>query len=252
MQQALHRPITPLDLLAQLQESENHGLERIGKKRIFAKNDFIFKAGQSDLNVYILNRGRVKIFGSSKAGRDVLLWFCIAGEVFGLAECLEEKPRLIYARAAEPCEILCVAQTQFFEYVASQPQIAFCLMKILAVRMRELGQRFLSLANGNIQMEIAQLLIRLGATHGRLAGPHIRMGIPLTEQDIADMVGSSRQGVSTCLAKMKRAGIIDISKHILTVKKQEELHQIAKGSEGIIALEDRPPQCAWRSAQSVG
>jgi len=213
-------------------------------------HEFIFKAGENDLNVYVLNRGRVKLFGSSTEGRDVLLWFSIAGEIFGIAECLQEKPRQIYARAAEPCEVLCIANTQFKEWLATRPEIAFRLMKIMAVRMRELGQRFLSLANGNIQMEIAQLLIRLGASYGRLAGHHIHMGIPLTEQDIADMVGSSRQGVSTCLAKMKREGTIDIVKHFLIIKKLENLHQIAQGTGLSVAVERRVSRRGWQGAQS--
>lgn len=249
--ECLHPPLDiQLNFLAQLSDTEKEHLYRIGKKRVFAKNDFVFKAGHNDLNVYVLIRGRVKLYGSSTEGRDVLLWFSIAGEIFGMAECLQGGPRQVYALAAEPSEILCIARAQFQEWLNDQPEIAFRLMKILAARMRELGQRFLSLANGNIQMEIAQLLIRLGASYGRLAGQHVHMGIPLTEQDIADMVGSSRQGVSTCLAKMKREGTIDIAKHFMVIKKQEDLHQIASGSAGVVTVERRSSRRAWLRAQS--
>lgn len=248
MEQLLQRTDASLDFLAQLRDTEKEHLYRIGKKRVFAKNDFVFKAGESDLNVYVLDRGRVKLYGSSAEGRDVLLWFSIAGEIFGLSECLQEKPRQIYALAAEPCEVLCITHAQFKEWLGSQPEIALHLMRIMAVRMRELGQRFLSLANGNIRMEIAQLLIRLGASYGRLAGHHIHIGIPLTEQDIADMVGSSRQGVSTCLARMKREGTINIDKHFLVIKKQEHLLQIATGPDRVV--ERRTGRRAWQGAHS--
>jgi len=100
-------------------------------------------------------------------------------------------------------------------------------------------------------MEVAQLLIRLGATYGRLAGHHVHLGIPLTEQDIADMVGSSRQGVSTCLAKMKREGTIDIVKHFLIIKKQKALHQVANGPDEMVAVERRTSRRGWRGAQSA-
>lgn len=252
MQQLQPRADTSLDFLAQLQDPDKEHLYRIGKKRVFAKNDFVFKAGENDLNVYVLNRGRVKLFGSSMEGRDVLLWFSLTGEIFGMAECLQESSRQIYARAAEPSEVLCIAHTQFKEWLTARPEIAFKLMKIMAVRMRELGQRFLSLANGNIQMEIAQLLIRLGASYGRLAGYHIHVGIPLTEQDIADMVGSSRQGVSTCLAKMKREGTIDIVKHFLIIKKPDDLMKIAKGPARLVGVERRRNPRPWQGALSRG
>ena len=217
------------DFLGYLEEADKNELYRIGKRRAFAKNDFIFKAGEEDLNVWVVIRGRVKLFGSSAQGRDVLLWFTLAGEIFGLAECLQEGPRQIHARAAEKCETLSVAHTEFKEWLSLRPDVAYYLMKIMAMRMRELGQRFLSLANGSVQMEIAQLLLRLSASYGKLAGQHIHVSIPLTVQDIADMAGASRQGVSTCLAEMKRQGIIDSVRHFMIIKKLDYLQQIANG-----------------------
>lgn len=250
MEQLQKRVCAPLDFLEQLQEADKKELHSLGKIRSFAKNDFLFKVSENDFNVYVLKSGRVKIFVSSAEGRDVVLWFAIAGEIFGMAESLQEKPRLIYARAAEPCEVLCIARAQFKEWLATRPEVAFNLMKIMAMRMRELGQRFLSLASGNIQIEIAQLLVRLGASHGRLAGQHIHMGIPLTEQDIADMVGTTRQGVSTCLAQMKRQGIVDTQRHFLIIKQPEGLQQIAEGLRGMPAIEPRTNKLAWLNSAS--
>ena len=247
MEQLQNRVNTPLDFLAQLQDPDKDELYRIGKRRIFAKNDFIFKTGENDLNVWVIIRGRVKLFGSSAQGRDVLFWFSLVGEIFGLAESLQERPRLIYARAAEECEVLSVAHIPFKEWLSIRPEATYSLMKIMALRMRELGQRFLSLANGNIQMEVAQLLVRLGASYGKLAGQCIRMGIPLTEQDIADMVGASRQGVSTCLAEMKRQGIVDSEHHFLIIKKLENLHQIANGERETVTAERRANKRGWQS-----
>ncbi len=250
MEQLKERVATPLDFLAQLQATDKNELERLGKTRTFAKGDFLFKAGENDSNVYVLKRGRVKLFGSSAEGRDLVLWFSIAGEIFGLAESLQETPRVIYARAAEPCEVLCIARPQFKEWLAVRPDVAFSLIGIMALRMRELGQRLLSLANGNIQMEIAQLVVRLGATYGRSSGQYIHMDIPLTEQDIADMVGTTRQGVSTCLAELKRQGIVESERHFLIIKKPEDLRQIAAGLGGMSTIERRKSKRGWPNRAS--
>lgn len=230
MEQPIKRVDDSRNFLAQLQVADRDALYSIGKRRSFAKNDFIFKAGETDLNIWVLQSGRVKLFGSSAQGREVLLSFILAGEIFGLAECFQEQPRLIYASAAEACEGVSISHTQFKEWLSGRPEIACVLMKIMASRMREIGQRFLSLANGNIQMGVAQLMLRLGATYGDQVGPHIHVNsIPLTVQDIADMVGASRQSVSTCLAEMKRQGIVDCVRHIMIIKQWENLHQIANG-----------------------
>lgn len=250
MEQFQKRVCASLDFMGQLQEADKNELHSLGKIRTFGKNDFIFKASGIDFNVYIPKSGRVKIFISSAAGRDVVMWFAVAGEIFGLAESLQEKPRQIYARAAEPCEVLCIAHTQFKEWLATHPDISFSLMKIMAARMRELGQRFLSLASGNIQVEIAQLLVRLGVSHGHSAGAHTHMGIPLTEQDIADMVGTTRQGVSTCLAQMKRQGIVDTERRFLIIKQPDGLQQIAEGMRDMPAIERRTNKRVWLNSAS--
>lgn len=216
-----------LDFLAQLSEPDKNELHRIGHKKTFAKNDFVFKAGDNDSNVWILTSGRVKIFKSSAQGRDILLWFALAGDIFGMAECMQERERMVYALAAEETGAISISHAKFKEWVYVRPEISYMLMKIVTVRMREIGQRFLSLANGNIQMEIAQLLLRLGSSYGKLVGTDLYIGIPLIEQDIADMAGTSRQGVSSCLANMKRHGIIDCERRFMVIKKLDHLKQMA-------------------------
>lgn len=230
MDQTINRFDDSRNFISQLYDADLDALYSLGKRFSFAKNDFIFKAGETDLNIWVLQSGRVKLFGSSVHGREVLLSFVLAGEIFGLAECLQEQPRLIYASAAEACEGVSIPHTQFKEWLGGRPEIACVLMKILAWRMREYGQRFLSLANGNIKMGVAQLMVRLGATYGEQVGPHIHVNsFPLTVQDIADMVGASRQSVSTCLAEMKREGILDCVRHIMIIKQEARLQQIANG-----------------------
>lgn len=235
-----HTPIgAHINFLTQLTAIDKNELNRIGKTRSYAKNDFIFTAGEIDVNICVLLRGRVKIFSSSAEGRDSLLWFSLEGEIFCLAECLQNKPRLISAQAIVPCDVLFIERSKFATWLISRPETAISLLKIMAQRILDIGQRFLSLANGNVQREIAQLLIHLGNTHGVLTGNHIQIGIPLTEQDIADMVGARRQGVSTYLAEMKRQDIIEIIRHFVVIKRAALLRQIADGTYSITVVERR-------------
>lgn len=230
MDQLRIRTDASLDFLGQLIDSERALLFRLGKRRVFAKKEYIFKAGQTEQTVYVVIRGCVKISGSTAEGRNVLLWFSISGEILGLAGSLQLQPQLIYALAVGPCEVLCIPQLHFEEWLRTRPDIAISLIRILAARVREFGRRFLAtLASGNILVEIAQLLIQMGETYGVPDGRHVCIAIPLTEQDIADMIGASRQGVSSCLAKMKRAGKIGVMKRYLTIKDSAYLHSIANG-----------------------
>lgn len=215
-----------INFLAQLTASDKNELCRIGYKKTFAKNEFIFKTGDKDSNIWLLTRGRVKIFMSSAQGRDILLWFALAGSIFGLGASAEQT-RIANALTSEEVDAICIPLTKFKEWVSIRPEISYLLTKIVSARMYEIGQRFLSLANGNIQLEIAQLLLRLGSSYGKQVGTELHIDVPLTVQDIADMAGSSRQGVSSCLANMKRHGIIDISHHFFILKRLDKLKRLA-------------------------
>lgn len=235
-----------LDFSAQLTDSDKSELYRIGHKRTFAKNDFIFRAGDFDANIWILTQGRVKIYKSSAQGRDLLLWFTTPGDIFGVAECMHERSRLVNARAAESSELLSVSHAKFKEWVIARPKISYYLMQIVAGRLRDIGQRFLSRTNGNIQMEIAQLLLSLGIRYGTQVGSDIHIGIPLTEQDIADMAGISRQGVSSFLAVIKRKGIIDCERRFIIIKEWDQLKQIT--NEQI----DTKTDTKWMNKTNIG
>ena len=216
-----------INFLAQLTTSDKSELYRIGYKKTFAKNEFIFKAGDKDSNIWLLTSGRVKIFMSSVQGRDILLWFALAGSIFGLGASEPEQTRIVNALTSEEVDAICISLTKFKEWVSIRPEISYLLTKIVSARMNEIGQRFLSLANGNIQLEIAELLLRLGSNYGTQVGTELHIDVPLTVQDIADMAGSSRQGVSSCLANMKRHGIIDISHHFFILKRLDKLKRLA-------------------------
>ena len=216
-----------INFLAQLTASDKNELYLIGYKKSFAKNEFIFKAGDTDSNIWILTRGRVKIFMCSVQGRDILLWFALAGSIFGLAASAPEQSRIASALTSEEADAICISLIKFKEWVSVRPKVSYLLTEIVSARMNEIGQRFLSLANGNIQLVIAQLLLRLGSNYGKQIGTELHIDIPLTVQDIADMAGSSRQGVSSCLANMKRYGIIDIVHHFFILKRLNKLKRLA-------------------------
>ena len=131
-----------LDFLSQLTRQDKNELYLIGRKRIFEKNDYIFKAGDSDSNVWILTRGRVKVYKSSAKGRHILLWFALSGDIFGMAECMQGRTRMVYARAAEATEGISIQHDQFKKWVSAHPEIAYIIMKLVTIRMREIGQRF--------------------------------------------------------------------------------------------------------------
>lgn len=213
----------PTDFVQQMSPAELAALEALGRHERYARGDFVFRAGGPGKSVYFLRSGRVKIFQPSAPGREVILWFCLPGEIFGLAEVARGGGRSVSAMACEPCEVLCVPQEQFKSFVETWPRIAMLSMQVLSSRLRVLGDMHANLVSDDADTRIAKLILRLAARHGVRRGNELWLSLPLTHQEIADMVGATRQTVTSCLGNLKRRGVLAIDNHRLVIESEELL-----------------------------
>jgi CRP-like cAMP-binding protein len=219
----MHTTPAPTDFLHHLGPPELSELEALGRREHYARGDFVFSAGGAGRNVYFLRNGRVKIYQPCDSGRDVILWFCLPGEIFGLAEVARGGGRSVSALACEACEVLCVAQDHFKAFVESRPRIALLSMQVLSSRLRLLGEMHANLVADDVDTRIGKLILRLAARHGVRRGRELHLTLPLTHQEIADMVGTRRQTVTSSLGNLKRRGVLAIDNHRLVIESEELL-----------------------------
>lgn len=172
------------------------------------RGDFIFRAGVSAKDVYILRSGRVKIFQLNNKGKETLLWFCAPGEVFGVSELCQGVPRRVYAQASERSEVIAVDREEFVRFLASHPDKALALIDLLSSRLRCLGFFLEGIATADVSQRVTMLLRHLGERYGRRAGNEIFIDMAITHQEMADMIGTTRQSVTTVLNELKRQGLL--------------------------------------------
>lgn len=209
------------DILARMDEKDREALLGLGDIQSFAKGQFIFRAGAPGKHVYFLRQGRVKVYQSSQTGKEVILWFCFAGEMFGLAEVAQGGGRVVHAQACEESEVLRLSQSQFFEFLRMHPDAAYFSMQVLSCRMRTLSEVIVNLVNDDVQTRIMKLILRLGARYGVRVGQDIHLNITLTHQEIADMVGTTRQTVTGVLGRLKRQGFMSLENRRIYIESPE-------------------------------
>ncbi len=205
------------DFLARLSPRDRGDLLRLALRRKVAKSELVFQAGSAGNFVHFLEAGRVKVYHLSSGGKEVLLWFCLPGEIFGLAEVCHGGGRQVYAEACEASSVLSVSQRDFKAYLESHPAAALLVNDVLACRLRNLGNVIQSLVASDVNERVAQLLVRLTATHGRKApNGEVCLDIRLTHQEMANMIGTTRQSVTSALNALRRLGVLDFddSHHI--------------------------------------
>ncbi|MBI3525739.1 MAG: Crp/Fnr family transcriptional regulator [Betaproteobacteria bacterium] len=218
--------LAPSDVLARMGKLDLDEMLHLGNTRRYARGAYIFHAGEADSHVYFLSQGRIKIHQLSPLGREIILWFCFSGEIFGLAEMTHGGGRVVSAQACEHSEVLCIPQDQFHAFLESHPKTALLVMQVLSCRLRVLGDMLVNLASDDVNTRLAKLILRLGARYGTRAGKEIHLNVHLTHQEMADMLGTTRQTITSVLGQLKRQGILSMDNRRILIESEELLSEM--------------------------
>lgn len=208
-------------------------LARIGSIREIRKNDYGFRAGTNADEIYLLERGCIKIFGTSPEGTEMLLCVSSSGELFGLSEAFRPSaaPRHSYdAVACEDSRLVVIPRAHFRALLSHQPVVAVHIIETLSYRLDESRHKLVNLTSTNMAARVARIVLHMTACYGTHVGNGMELGVPLTQQEVADMVGAARQTVSAILASFKNEGVISITNKRIRIENHARLMKIAGGT----------------------
>lgn len=207
------------DLFA-LSAEEVAALTRGAPVRTFPKNAVVVNEGDETDSLYIILAGRVKVFLADESGRQITLGMQGAGECFG-EMVLDGGPRSASVMTLEPSRFAVVSKEAFAGFLASNREFALRLIRHLIGRTRVLTTSVRSLALMDVYGRVARLLLELSAPDAN----GVRL-IPqkLTQQEIADRVGASREMVSRILKDLVAGGYIGISGKVITINREPPKH----------------------------
>lgn len=216
----------PTDFLARLNLQDRQALYRLGSKRLFDKDAMVFHAGGSSDEVYVLLDGRVKVYELSKDGKEVILWFCFPGEVFGLAELYGGREREVNAQACSNVEVLAIKTIDLKRYIVQHPQMAMHVIELLGRRLRDLSGMLLNFASDDVTSRLVKLLTRLCSRYGKPLANGILLDIALTHQEMADMIGTSRQTVTSVLSVLRKNGVLKMEQRSIFLQDLQWIEHI--------------------------
>lgn len=212
----LSRHIAP-GFLHQLDQHDLLELKKIANTRNYKKNSFVFQAAQTNNTIYIVEKGRVKLFRISEIGREFIQWIFTNGDIFGLSQ--NRKPEHnLYAQALSECTVLSIKRKDFNRFITDKPYLALPLLELLSSRISTLGDTLLNVTSDDARIRFEKLLRMLAQNYGQALENEIYIDVKLTHQEMADMIGLCRQSISTLINRFKRQGIITTSKQGITIK----------------------------------
>ncbi len=193
-------------LFAGLGEQQLAVLARAIMRKSVGRNVKIIGAGDPTDSLYIVISGRLKVLMGDEQGREVILSILGPGEFFGEMGLLDDSPRSASVVTLEACELLTISKTDFKCSLAENFELSLMVMRGLVKRLREADQKIGSLALMDVYGRVARLLLEMAEDIG---GEKVVVK-KLSKQDIAKMIGASREMVSRVMKDLQLGGYIEV------------------------------------------
>jgi CRP/FNR family transcriptional regulator len=190
----------------------------------------IFSPGMPSDSIYFIGKGRVRLTKLSPDGRMVILALLGPGDLIGEAA-WELTEHDSYGETLVETQLYQISKVAFENLVRQNPEFGLRLIQIIGFRLKQAQSRIEDLVFRQVPSRIARLLVNLAEHHGKVTPQGIRVEFPLTHQEIADMVGSSRVTVTQVLNKFRSMHLIGIESKRVTIQDIEALEALVKEPE---------------------
>ena len=197
--------------------------------RSYPRNAFILRAGEETDALYIILSGRVKVLIPDEEGHEVILSMIGPHEFFGEMGLLDELPRSASVETLEACEMLRLSKAGFTNILKDNFELAMLIIKNLVRRLRDADRKIESLALIDVYGRVARLLIDMAE---QVDGKWIVERAP-PKQEIARMIGASREMVSRVVKDLQKKGLIRADKRRIHVLDKQSMQRRAstKGAD---------------------
>jgi len=199
--------IGPLQLLNGMSQEAMHDFNAVVRTTKFRRGEWIFALGDSADSMYLVREGRIKITGLAEGGHEVLHEIIGPGEIFGERSLILGIPRTTSAQALET-SLLCEIRRKGFETLLNMyPELSFRLLKSVVLRLKRAEAQLVNVICNDISHRVRQTLTDLMVKEsGTMPDRPIR--IKITQQDLANLIGASRQKTWQTLKELEDSGVL--------------------------------------------
>src|SRR5438067_2237138 len=222
-QPATHSVLEGIPLLAGLPTADLTALAAALTHQRFARDEIVLMQGDKHGDLYIVERGSVRVVLTSPDGREVVLALLGPGEFFGELSLLDGLPGSAEVIAQEDCSLLRLRREHFRSFLRTHPDTAEALLAVLSRRIRDTNTLVYDTTFRDVPSRLANAIVKLATTHGRREEDGIVIGLRLTQEALASMIGSSRISINKYLRQWERRGFISSKGGMIKILKLEDL-----------------------------
>lgn len=215
-----------INMLQGVSEEQLEMFEKRTVMREVRRKEVLYLPGDAGDRIYLLKRGVVKISGLLEDGREVILALLKRGEIFGEEAALDDSRRDHMAEAYEDALLCIINRPDFMEAMRRYPDMAFKITKLLGLRLRTFRTRVETLLFKGASARLAQTLLELAEEHGVRDAKGILLPLRLSQTDLANLIGVTRESVNLALADFRRQGLLEMQGRTLRLLDPAGLHRL--------------------------
>lgn len=222
-----NHPTPRTEFLTALSARQRFHLTMQTPQRSLRRGACLFAPGDEADGAYVIQAGRVKISRYTESGREVALGILEAGELIGLEWLQGHDRRLVFAEAMEETRVLFISRERMENLLHECPELSLVLMRILGEKLQESQVTIERLLLKDVKARLASLLLDLAERCGLPVEDGVCLGGHITHQDMANLIGSTRETTTALLNQFKRHGVIDIQRRRITIAALDGLQKLA-------------------------
>lgn len=216
MEQEVFTGLKKIPFLSKLSDDMLVKLAERAKPIKFQKQSTIIMEGDTTSSLYIILSGKVRIFGSDDKSKELTLMIQEAGSYFGEIALLSDEPRSASVVALENTTCAVISKTDFINWLMQHPEVAIMLLGVLSNKIRQLTEKAKQMALSNVYERIIIALQEMAEVDGEVRVIHNKP----SQEDLAKMIGSSREMVNKVMQELIKGGYVTIREKDLIINKK--------------------------------
>jgi len=215
------------DLFGHLSDEEMRGMESRSRMRKIPRNSPIYLPIDQADGVLLLADGQVKICSVTPDGKQSILAFVEPGELFGELAMFEAGSREEFAEATMSSTVILIPAHILRDIAEGNPRLAMGVTRLLGLRRRRIERRLKYLLFRSNRERLIHLLLELAEDYGRVDSHsptgEVRLGIKLSHQDLASIIGSTRETVTVILGQLQHEGFLRLGRRKISMRHLDRL-----------------------------
>ncbi len=214
------------DIFRKITKDEIDILSYIKNCNNYDKGDIIYSEGSRISGVYCLNSGIVKHYKTGNDGKEQIIRFSKAGEIFGYRSVLSNEAACTTAKVVEESSVCFIPASHFLNLINNNSGFALSVIKLSCKELGDANQYILDIAQKNVRERLAEILLLLYENFGENKDGDLN--IFLTREELAGLVGTATESVIRLLSEFKKDGLIELNKRkikIIDLKKLKHISQ---------------------------